>query len=75
MQTGVALFAQNYTGRERHDRGDWAPADPGISDSTIVQEEIVIGDLVEPLGFDSTWIVANVTVPAPVRPEPSAVSS
>ncbi len=54
MQTGVALFAQNYTGRERHDRGDWAPADPGISDSTIVQEEIVIGDLVEPLGFDST---------------------
>jgi hypothetical protein len=74
MQTGVALFAQNYTDWERHDRGDWA-ADPRISDSTIFQEEIVIGDLVESLGFDSMWTVANVTFPAPVLPEPSAVSS
>ena len=39
MQTGVALFAQNYTDWERHDRGDWA-ADPKIPDSAIVQEEI-----------------------------------
>ena len=58
MQTGVALFAQNYTDWERHDRGDWA-ADPKVADSAIFQEEIVIGDLVEPLGFDSMWTVEH----------------
>jgi alkanesulfonate monooxygenase SsuD/methylene tetrahydromethanopterin reductase-like flavin-dependent oxidoreductase (luciferase family) len=58
MKTGVALFAQNYTDWERHDRGDWA-ADPKVADSTIFQEEIAIGDLVEPLGFDSMWTVEH----------------
>jgi alkanesulfonate monooxygenase SsuD/methylene tetrahydromethanopterin reductase-like flavin-dependent oxidoreductase (luciferase family) len=77
MQAGVALFAQNYTDRERHDRGDRA-AEPRISDNTIFQEEIVVGDLVEPLGFDSMWTVEHhfaMTIPAPVLPEPSVVSS
>jgi alkanesulfonate monooxygenase SsuD/methylene tetrahydromethanopterin reductase-like flavin-dependent oxidoreductase (luciferase family) len=58
MHTGVALFAQNYTDWERFDSGDW-DADPRISDRQIFAEEIVLGDLVEPLGFDSMWTVEH----------------
>jgi hypothetical protein len=52
MRTGVALFAQNYTDWERFDSGDW-DTDPRIPDRQIFAEEIVIGDLVEPLGTTS----------------------
>lgn len=58
MKTGVALFAQNYTDWERHDSGDWDAA-PKISDTQIFEEEIQIGNLVEPLGFDSMWTVEH----------------
>jgi alkanesulfonate monooxygenase SsuD/methylene tetrahydromethanopterin reductase-like flavin-dependent oxidoreductase (luciferase family) len=58
MHTGVALFAQNYTDWDRFDSGDW-DSDPRISDRQIFEEELVIGNLVEPLGFDSMWTVEH----------------
>jgi alkanesulfonate monooxygenase SsuD/methylene tetrahydromethanopterin reductase-like flavin-dependent oxidoreductase (luciferase family) len=58
MRTGVALFAQNYTDWERFDSGDW-DTDPVVSDRQIFAEEMIIGDLVEPLGFDSMWTVEH----------------
>ena len=58
MRTGVALFAQNYTDWDRFDSGDW-DTDPRISDRQIFTEELVIGNLVEPLGFDSMWTVEH----------------
>src|SRR6185312_15813218 len=58
MRTGVALFAQNYSDWERYERGDHG-ADPQIPDSQIYDEEVALGDLVEPLGFDSMWSVEH----------------
>jgi alkanesulfonate monooxygenase SsuD/methylene tetrahydromethanopterin reductase-like flavin-dependent oxidoreductase (luciferase family) len=58
MKTGVTLFLQNYTDWERHARGDWE-TDPEIPDFQIYEEEIKLGSLVEPLGFDSMWTVEH----------------
>ena len=58
MRVGATLFAQNYGDWDRHDAGDW-DLDPKVPDSQILAEEIAIGDLVEPLGFDSIWAVEH----------------
>lgn len=58
MRVGVTLFAQNYTDWDRYEAGDW-DSDPEISDAQVYDEEIKIGNQVEPLGFDSLWTVEH----------------
>jgi alkanesulfonate monooxygenase SsuD/methylene tetrahydromethanopterin reductase-like flavin-dependent oxidoreductase (luciferase family) len=58
MRTGVTLFAQNYSDWDRYEAGDW-DTPPKISDAQIYEEEVAIGSLVEPLGFDSMWTVEH----------------
>lgn len=58
MRVGVTLFAQNYSDWDRHDASDW-DAHPKVPDSQIFDEEVAIGDLVEPLGFDSMWAIEH----------------
>jgi alkanesulfonate monooxygenase SsuD/methylene tetrahydromethanopterin reductase-like flavin-dependent oxidoreductase (luciferase family) len=63
MKVGVTLFAQNYVD---WDRFEAVEADPGkeglpqlISDSQILREQLHLGRLVEPLGYDSLWTVEH----------------
>jgi alkanesulfonate monooxygenase SsuD/methylene tetrahydromethanopterin reductase-like flavin-dependent oxidoreductase (luciferase family) len=63
MKVGVTLFAQNYVD---WDRFEAAEADPGreglpqlIGDDQIYREQLHLGRLVEPLGFDSLWTVEH----------------
>jgi alkanesulfonate monooxygenase SsuD/methylene tetrahydromethanopterin reductase-like flavin-dependent oxidoreductase (luciferase family) len=58
VRTGVSLFMQNYTDWERYERGDWA-TEPAVPDSQVYAEEMRLGELVEPLGFDSMWTVEH----------------
>lgn len=67
MRVGVALFAQNYTDWERYSSRDW-DSDPLIADSKVLEDELVIGDLVEPLGFDSIWSVEHHFTPYTMDP-------
>ncbi len=62
MKVGVTLFAQNYTDWDRFEAIEAGAADvPGqrILDAQIYQEQFHLGDLVEPLGFDSLWTVEH----------------
>lgn len=62
MKVGVTLFAQNYTDWDRFEAIEaGAPDAPAqrISDAQIYQEQFHLGDLVEPLGFDSLWTVEH----------------
>jgi alkanesulfonate monooxygenase SsuD/methylene tetrahydromethanopterin reductase-like flavin-dependent oxidoreductase (luciferase family) len=58
MRVGVTLFAQNYSDWDRFIDKRWDD-EPVISDGQIYAEEIAIGKLVEPLGFDSLWSVEH----------------
>jgi alkanesulfonate monooxygenase SsuD/methylene tetrahydromethanopterin reductase-like flavin-dependent oxidoreductase (luciferase family) len=58
MRAGVALFAQNYTDWDRYEERRW-DEDPAISDTQIYAEEVRLGNLVEPLGYDSMWTVEH----------------
>ena len=63
MQIGVTLFAQNYVDWERYEAIE-AAAEPNgprqsISDAQIYREQLHLGRLVEPLGFDSLWTVEH----------------
>jgi alkanesulfonate monooxygenase SsuD/methylene tetrahydromethanopterin reductase-like flavin-dependent oxidoreductase (luciferase family) len=58
MRVGVTLFAQNYSDWDRFYDGSWDD-NPKVSDAEIYEQEIEIGALVEPLGFDSMWTVEH----------------
>ncbi|MGH2634047.1 MAG: LLM class flavin-dependent oxidoreductase [Tepidiformaceae bacterium] len=55
MRIGVHFNYQNY--------GDWdrfeghKPGAPAVSDQQLYEEELQLGELVEPLGFDSYWAI------------------
>jgi alkanesulfonate monooxygenase SsuD/methylene tetrahydromethanopterin reductase-like flavin-dependent oxidoreductase (luciferase family) len=55
MRIGVHFNYQNY--------GDWERFDahrggaPAVSDQQVYEEELSLGSLVEPLGFDSYWAI------------------
>ena len=71
MKVGVTLFAQNYTDWDRFEaseRGEGAGA-ASIPDAQIYQEELHIGRLVEPLGFDSIWAVEHHFTPYTMVPD------
>ena len=58
MRIGVTFFLQNYRDWERFESGDTARP-PDVSDASIYDEELRLGRLVEPLGFDSMWTVEH----------------
>jgi alkanesulfonate monooxygenase SsuD/methylene tetrahydromethanopterin reductase-like flavin-dependent oxidoreductase (luciferase family) len=61
MKVGVSLFMQNYTDWERYERAERGEAvgPPAIPDWKIYEDELRLGRLVEPLGFDSLWSVEH----------------
>ena len=62
MKVGVTLFAQNYTDWDRFEAVEAGVTDappPRVVDAQIYQEQFRLGDLVEPLGFDSLWTVEH----------------
>lgn len=69
MKVGVTLFGQNYTDWERYQSGAFE-RQPRVHDSQAYEEEMAIGDLVEPLGFDSLWTVEHHFTPYTMVPDP-----
>lgn len=63
MKVGVTLFAQNYHDWDRFEAIEADPSLEGrpqtVSDSQIYREQIKLGLMVEPLGFDSLWTVEH----------------
>jgi alkanesulfonate monooxygenase SsuD/methylene tetrahydromethanopterin reductase-like flavin-dependent oxidoreductase (luciferase family) len=55
MRIGVHFNYQNYTDWERFEARASGPS--AISDQQLYEEEIALGELVEPLGFDSYWAI------------------
>ncbi|MBI2766636.1 MAG: LLM class flavin-dependent oxidoreductase [Chloroflexi bacterium] len=55
MRIGVHFNYQNFTDWERFEAH--RPAPPAVSDSQLYEEELHLGGLVEPLGFDSYWAI------------------
>ncbi len=74
MKVGMTLFFQNYLDWERYSAQDW-DTPPEISDSTIYDEELPLGDLAEPLGFDSIWTVEHHHTPYTMIPNPTQLLS
>lgn len=58
MQFGVSLFCQNFDdwGRFLSNGFDKPPADP---DYKMYDEDLALGELIEPLGYDSIWSVEH----------------
>ena len=63
MKVGVSLFAQNYVDWNRFEAVEADPSVEGppqlVPDAQIYQEQFRLGNLVEPLGFDSLWTVEH----------------
>jgi alkanesulfonate monooxygenase SsuD/methylene tetrahydromethanopterin reductase-like flavin-dependent oxidoreductase (luciferase family) len=61
MKVGVSLFMQNYTDWDRFESIEKGGAivPPRIHDSQIYAEDLRLGRLIEPLGFDSIWSVEH----------------
>jgi alkanesulfonate monooxygenase SsuD/methylene tetrahydromethanopterin reductase-like flavin-dependent oxidoreductase (luciferase family) len=55
MRVGVHFNYQNYTDWERFEAQQ--PGPPQVSDAQIYDEELYLGGLVEPLGYDSYWAI------------------
>ena len=56
MKVGVHFNFQNYTDWERFEAQQIAE-EPIISDAKLYEEDLHLGGLVEPLGFDSYWCI------------------
>jgi alkanesulfonate monooxygenase SsuD/methylene tetrahydromethanopterin reductase-like flavin-dependent oxidoreductase (luciferase family) len=55
MRIGVHFNFQNYADWERF--GAQEPGPPVVSDQQLYEEDLALGSLVEPLGFDSYWAI------------------
>jgi hypothetical protein len=74
MKVGVTLFFQNYFDWDRYDaRGFDRPS--ATPDSHIYDEELRLGDLIEPLGFDAIWTVEHHHTPYTMIPDPTQLLS
>jgi alkanesulfonate monooxygenase SsuD/methylene tetrahydromethanopterin reductase-like flavin-dependent oxidoreductase (luciferase family) len=72
MRFGIGFFFGNY--------GDWARFEalergeevgpPVVSDAQIYREQLALGDLVEPLGFDTLWSFEQHASPYLMLPDP-----
>ena len=72
MKIGVSLFLQNYRDWDRYEaieRGERVTP-MAVSDSQIFDEDLYLGGLVEPLGFDSLWTVEHHFTPYTMVPDP-----
>jgi alkanesulfonate monooxygenase SsuD/methylene tetrahydromethanopterin reductase-like flavin-dependent oxidoreductase (luciferase family) len=72
MKIGVSLFMQNYRDWKRYEaieRGG-AITPPLVHDAQVFAEEIELGRLVEPLGFDSLWSVEHHFTPYTMVTDP-----
>jgi alkanesulfonate monooxygenase SsuD/methylene tetrahydromethanopterin reductase-like flavin-dependent oxidoreductase (luciferase family) len=61
MKVGVTLFMQNYTDWGRFESIEHGgPVEPAaVTDARIYADELHLGSLIEPLGFDSIWSVEH----------------
>lgn len=62
----MSLIAQNYTDWERYlatEAGSENPGPQQVTDGQILQEQLYLGRLAEPLGFDSIWAVEHHNTP------------
>jgi alkanesulfonate monooxygenase SsuD/methylene tetrahydromethanopterin reductase-like flavin-dependent oxidoreductase (luciferase family) len=69
MRVGVVLFMQNHGDWPRFRGGDFGggPAEP---DHRVVEDELRLAELVEPLGFDSLWSIEHHFTPYTMVPDP-----
>jgi alkanesulfonate monooxygenase SsuD/methylene tetrahydromethanopterin reductase-like flavin-dependent oxidoreductase (luciferase family) len=58
VRVGVSLFFQNYADFDRHMNRDFRKP-TALPDRDVYAEDLHLGDLVEPLGFDSLWTVEH----------------
>jgi alkanesulfonate monooxygenase SsuD/methylene tetrahydromethanopterin reductase-like flavin-dependent oxidoreductase (luciferase family) len=68
MRIGVTLFFQNYGDWDRYDAKEFDHPS-AISDAEVYEQELHLGDLIEPLGFDSLWTVEHHNTPYTMIPE------
>lgn len=69
MRAGVALLPTNYGDWARF-RGGGKDASQPPPDSNIYAEDLALGGLAEPLGFDSLWTVEHHFSPLTIVPNP-----
>ncbi len=69
MQVGVMVTSYNHGDWDRLMAGDYSHG-PAIPDSEKLDETLRMGELVEPLGFDSIWTTETTARPTPCSPTP-----
>jgi alkanesulfonate monooxygenase SsuD/methylene tetrahydromethanopterin reductase-like flavin-dependent oxidoreductase (luciferase family) len=69
MRVGAVFFMQNYGDWPRYRAGDFGdgPVEP---DHRIVEDDLRLADLTEPLGFDSLWSIEHHFTPYTMVPDP-----
>ena len=69
MQVGVMVTSYNHRDWDRLLAGDYSRG-PSTADVDIHRQTIALGDMVEPLGFDSIWTVEHHFTPYTMVPNP-----
>lgn len=72
MRVGIAPLFQNYTDFDRFEamqRGEETPR-PDESDAAVMREQLALGEMAEPLGFDSLWTFEHRASPYILLPNP-----
>lgn len=69
MKIGVSLVCQNTSDWDRYLAGEM-DAPPKVPDSRVYDEQLHLGGLVEPLGFDSMWTIEHHFTPYGLVPNP-----
>ena len=67
MKCGVAIATMNSRDWERVNANDWSHP-PVVPDHEVWNNSIRIGDMVEPLGFDSLWSGEHFATPYGMAP-------
>jgi alkanesulfonate monooxygenase SsuD/methylene tetrahydromethanopterin reductase-like flavin-dependent oxidoreductase (luciferase family) len=76
MRFGTGFIYNNYKDWDRYEALEKGadPADVGpmeVSDGQILREQMALGDLVEPLGFDTLWALEQHAAPYIMIPDPT----
>jgi alkanesulfonate monooxygenase SsuD/methylene tetrahydromethanopterin reductase-like flavin-dependent oxidoreductase (luciferase family) len=76
MRFGMAFVYPNYRDWDRYEAleqgGDLEELGPSlIPDGQVMQEQMRLGDLVEPLGFDTIWALEQHAAPYIMIPDPN----
>jgi alkanesulfonate monooxygenase SsuD/methylene tetrahydromethanopterin reductase-like flavin-dependent oxidoreductase (luciferase family) len=67
MRCGVAVVATNSSDWDRVNAADWSRG-PLVPDHVVMDQMLAIGDLVEPLGYDSLWSSEHFGTPYGMTP-------